>query len=152
MRLVLGFGNAWRGDDGAGPAVIERLRARGAARAAALGAPGPELFERWGPADRVALVDAVVSGAAPGTIHRLDALRAPLPAGLRRLSTHGGGLGEALELARALERLPAELTVYAIEGATFEAGQPLSPAVAAAVAQVADELREEGLEPCTRPG
>lgn len=147
MRLVLGFGNAWRGDDGAGPAVIERLRARGAARAVALGTPGPELFERWGLADRVTLVDAVVSGAAPGTIHRLDALRAPLPAGLRRLSSHGGGLSEALELARALERLPAELTVYAIEGASFEAGQPLSPAVAAAVAQVVDEL-----EPCTRPG
>lgn len=143
---MLGFGNAWRGDDGAGPAVVERLRARGDARALALGEAPPELFERWAPDDEVVLVDAAVSGAPAGTIHRIDALRRPLPPGLLRVSTHGMGVGEGVELARALGRLPAGLTVCAIEGERFEPGAGLSPAVARAVEELARELGS-----CTRP-
>ena len=47
------------------------------------------------------------SGAAPGTTRRLDASRERLPAELFRGSTHALGLAEAVELARALDRLPS---------------------------------------------
>ena len=57
----------------------------------------------------------------------------PLPRGALGMSTHGFGLAEALELARALGQLPRRCIVYAIEGASFETGAPLSPEVAAAV-------------------
>ena len=89
------------------------------------------------------LVDTVVSGAAPGTIHRFDASDEPIPARALRSSTHAIGLAETIELARALGRLPKSVVVYGIEGASFEAGAPLSPDVAAAVARLVERIEEE---------
>ena len=56
-------------------------------------------------------------------------------------STHGLGLAEAIELGRALGRLPARLVVYAIEGQGYATGAPLSPPVARAAEEVVGELR-----------
>jgi hydrogenase maturation protease len=57
-----------------------------------------------------------------------------------RSSTHAFGVPDAIELARVLDRLPARLEVYAIEGASFAAGDRLSPAVDQAVEQLAAAL------------
>jgi len=100
------------------------------------------LIEEWTGADAVIIVDAVSSGAPAGTIHRLDPLSEPIPAALSQGSTHAFGLAETIELARALDRLPARLLVYGIEGERFEAGDELSPPVSAAVDAVREELRE----------
>ena len=100
------------------------------------------LIEDWTGADAVIVIDAVSSGAPPGTIHRLDPLSEPIPAGLSQGSTHAFGLAETIELARALDRLPARLLVYGIEGGCFDAGDQLSPPVRAAVDAVRDELQE----------
>ena len=86
------------------------------------------------------MVDAAAAGVAPGTVHRFDAGAAPLPARSLRSSSHHFGVADAVELARSLDRLPARLTVYAIEGEDFGAGRELSPAVRRAVDQVVEEL------------
>jgi hydrogenase maturation protease len=91
-------------------------------------------------AERVFLIDACVSGAPPGTIHRFDVGSAAMPALTPGFSTHGFGLAEAVELARALGLLPRRTIVYAIVGASFETGAPLSPPVAAAAAEVVRRL------------
>ena len=49
-------------------------------------------------------------------------------------------MAEAVELARVLDRLPHALTVYAIEGQTFELGVGLTPAVDRAVDRIVQEL------------
>jgi hydrogenase maturation protease len=107
------------------------------------------LIDSWEGADAVWLVDAVSSGAEPGTVHRLDASEGELPAALFRASTHHFGLAEAVELARAVGRLPRKTIVYGIEGDSFETGETLSPEVEAAAARVADAVREE-VARCTR--
>jgi hydrogenase maturation protease len=104
--------------------------------------PG-ETISEWRPEDEVFLVDAVSSGAAPGTVHRIDASERALPAEIFRASTHHLGVPEAVEIARALGPLPARLVVYGIEGASFDAGRGLTPAVAAAADGVAAAMREE---------
>ena len=76
----------------------------------------------------------------PGTVHRFDAAAAPLPAAAVRSGTHAFGVADAVELARALGRLPARLDVYAIEGGSFAAGDGLTPAVARAVVTLAERL------------
>jgi hydrogenase maturation protease len=149
--LVIGVGNELRGDDGAGIEVVRRLRGP----AAAVGievreAPGEPtaLLDLWQGADRVIVVDAMRSGAPPGTVLRFDASGKPLPAHLRRSpSTHAVALEEAIELGRALRRLPERLIVIAVEGRTFAAGSGLSdelellgPALADAVLREAVEL------------
>jgi Ni,Fe-hydrogenase maturation factor len=54
-------------------------------------------------------------------------------------------VAEAVELARALKRLPPRLVVYGIEGRSFSAGVELSAeveqAAAVVVARVLDEMR-----------
>ncbi len=101
------------------------------------------LLDAWDGADVIWLVDAVSSGAEVGTVHRLDASASELPTELFRASTHHVGLAEAVELARALGRLPAQAIVYGIEGRSFQVGDELTPAVAAAVDPVADAVRKE---------
>jgi hydrogenase maturation protease len=133
--IVIGVGNSWRGDDGAGLAVARRV--------GGLEHEGDcmTLLDAWEPGDDVTIVDAASSGARAGTIHRLDPLAQPLPTGLLSSSTHAFGVPDAVELARALGRLPHALRVYGIEGENFEAGTRLSAAVERAVRELSGELR-----------
>jgi hydrogenase maturation protease len=145
--LVIGMGNEWRKDDGAGLAVARRLRG-GVGLPDTVGVIELEgepltLMEAWSGSRETIVVDALGSGAPPGTIRRLDASSKRLPAELFRGSTHALGLAEAVELARALGRLPQRLLVYGIEGESFAAGSVLSPAVERAVEELARELSEQ---------
>ena len=70
-------------------------------------------------------------------------------------STHAFGVGEAVELARVLGKLPDRVVVYGVEGGEFAAGEGLTAPVEAAVEPAAQAvlddleqlLREEA--PCT---
>jgi hydrogenase maturation protease len=136
--IVIGIGNAWRRDDGAGPAV--------ARAAGGVCTDDPvRLLELWDGEPHVVVVDACASGAPPGTIHRGDAGMLTHPA-----STHGFGVAEAIELAQALGRAPARLDLYAIEGADFGHGEGLSPCVMEAVRRLAGSLRTGAPSP-SRP-
>jgi hydrogenase maturation protease len=130
-RLIIGVGNPLRRDDAAGLAVAERVGGL-----AHEGECSP-LGDLWAGRDDVVLVDASASGAEPGTVRRFDASDEPLHARTMRSSTHAFGVPEAIELARSLDRLPAQVTVYAIEGADFRPGAGLTPAVERGVADVA---------------
>jgi hydrogenase maturation protease len=140
--LVIGIGNRDRGDDGIGLVVASRLEA------AAL--PGVTVIEHRGDAaglldllaatDAAVLVDAAVSGAAPGTFRRIDVNREPLPAGWFTCSTHGMGVATAIALADTLASLPRRCVVYAVEGTSFAHGAPLSDAAQAAIPAVTAEI------------
>ena len=146
--IVIGVGNAWRGDDAAGLAVARRLRELAAAGGEVREVEGDAsaLVDAWTGAERVVVVDAAQSGAQPGTVRRFDARSAPLAARSVRSTTHAFGVPDAIELARALGRLPGRLDVYAIEGASFIAGDSLTPAVERAVARLVAELAVGGVE------
>ena len=148
---MIGVGNPWRGDDAAGLHTARALRPLLPPAVEVLEETGEptSLLDRFAASDVLWLVDAVRSGAAPGTIHRLDVAAAELPAELFRTSTHHLGLAEAVELARALGRLPRQLAVFGIEGADFSAGEALSPPVARAVPKVAALIAEE-VDACTK--
>jgi hydrogenase maturation protease len=142
---VIGVGNSWRCDDAAGLVAARRIRdlAPGGVVVTEFEGEPIALLDVWEGMTEVLVIDAVSSGAAPGTIHRVDTQTQVLPA-LAGPSTHTLSLAEAIELARALDRLPPRLIVYGIEGDRFEAGGELTPAVESAideaVAAVIDEL------------
>jgi len=142
---IIGVGNPARGDDAVGRAVAARLRERLDNDVEVLEHDGEvaALLARLEQAGTVYLVDACSGGGAPGSIRRFDAADGPLPQELFALSTHGFGPGEAVELARALGTLPARCVIYAVEGEDFEAGRQLSPAVAAAAAEVVERILAE---------
>lgn len=152
--LVLGLGNPDRGDDAVGRAVAQALRGALPAdvEVAECAGEATDILARLERVDTVLIIDACASGAPAGTAHRFEAGRAPLPQAAFGASTHGFGLHEAIELARALGQLPPRCVVYAIEGAAFETGAALSPVVAAAVAEVAGRIRAELAAATDRPG
>ena len=84
---------------------------------------------------------ALAGSPARYTGSRLGTARPP--ATFASASTHALGLAEAVELARALERLPPRLLVFGIEAASFETGAEPSAAVRAAAQRVADATAEE---------
>lgn len=147
---VIGVGNEFRRDDGVGWAVVGRLRGdsavlpllSGVTLAVCDGDPA-RLIGLWEGADLAVVVDAAhAHPASPGRVHRLE-----LDSGTwdrpSSTSSHGLGLGEAVELARILGRLPTRLIVYAVEGIDSAFGPGLSPAVAAAVEPVAGNIEGE---------
>ena len=143
--LVIGVGNPDRGDDGAGLAVVRRLRGRvgPAVRLLEVRSNVSRLIDGWDGSDAVVLVDATSSGLPPGTVRRFDVTAAPLPVrAFHGGSTHGFGVAEVVEVARALGRLPRRLIVYGIEGARFGREKGLSTPVAAAVRDVAGSLEQ----------
>jgi hydrogenase maturation protease len=143
--VVLGVGNCDRGDDAAGPAVARALHGQLPGGVAVIEGSGEAtaLIAHMDGAATAFLVDACVSGAPPGTVHRIDASAVPVPERLRGLTTHGFGVAAAVELARAIGQLPPRCIIYAIEGAGFETGAPLSPAAAAGAAEAAQRLCAE---------
>jgi hydrogenase maturation protease len=143
--LVLGVGNACRGDDAVGLVVAQRLQEAPLDGVTVMPTAGEAtaLLALWQGTDAVVLVDAVRAGARPGTLHRFAVRTHPLPAMFSRVSTHAFGVAEAIELARVLRQLPPVLVVYGVEGATFEMGAGLSAAVAAAVPQTVAQVRQE---------
>jgi hydrogenase maturation protease len=148
--VVIGVGNADRGDDALGLEVTRRLRARPLGGAAVLDGDGDPagILGAWAGRRLAVLVDASSGDDAPGTVRRFEAHRSPIPASLRHASTHSFGPAEAVELARALRQLPPEVIVFAVEGHRFAPGRGLSPAVEAAIPEVVerilDELRQRG--------
>ena len=58
-------------------------------------------------------------------------------------STHAFSVAEAIELGRALGKLPPRVILYGIEGKDFAAGETLSPEVASAADEVLGRVREE---------
>ncbi len=140
--LIIGCGNRDRGDDAAGLLVVDRLRALGVAAEEHSG-EGLALIESWSQAESVKLIDAVVTGADPGTILTWDARTAPVSRDAFRASTHSFGVAEAVELARTLGRLPASLSIYGIEGRDFERGSRPSAEVMAAAEELALRIARE---------
>mgnify|MGYP003736293695 CR=1 FL=1 len=130
--MVIGVGNRFRSDDGAGPAVADRLREHGL-DVVELSGDGTELMQAWEDADHVIVIDAARSGAPAGTIHKFDANCTEVPSGLFNYSSHQFSVAEAIEMARVLKSLPPKMGVYGIEGKDFSYGQELSPEVEGAL-------------------
>ena len=142
--VVIGIGNPFRRDDGIGPEVatqIQGQRLPGVRVVISDGEPAG-LLEAWEGADLAVVVDAIQRlPASPGRIHRLTASQ--LETGCTAASSHGLGVPDAVRLGRALERLPRQMVILAVEGADTGPGTGLSGAVAAAVPRAAAAVMAE---------
>jgi hydrogenase maturation protease len=138
--LVVGVGSPDRGDDGVGALVVDELQRRRRPDVTAVVAASPSrLLDLWVGHCLVVVVDAArTRRRVAGTVSITSVDEQPLPAGGRSAGTHGFGVADAVELARALGRVPDRVFLVTIEAAAFEQGAPLSPAVAAAVSAAAD--------------
>jgi len=139
------MGSAYRRDDGAGPAVADEV-ARLVSGVTHLGplADPLDLLGLWDGAELAVVVDAVRSGAEPGTVRVIDLDRAGAGAGAGPgpTSTHGISVAGALRLARAVGNAPRRVVVVGVEGDDFSQGLGLTPAVGRAVPGAARAVAE----------
>lgn len=142
--VIVGCGNLIRGDDAAGPVLVRQLADRDLPEAVRLidgGTAGMDVAFAMRGATRAIVIDASRIGVEPGTVHRVPGEQ------LANLEPPHGNLhrfrwDQALGFAQWLlkDEYPADVTVWLIEGGSFEAGDPLTPAVQAAVDRVADGI------------
>ncbi len=146
---VIGLGNSWAHDDGVGPAVAAALATVAPAGVTIVELDGEpaRVIEAWAGTPLTIVIDAARSGAVIGTVTRFEdgELADRLATGdlPHRSSSHALGVVEALELGRAMGRLPARLVVFAVEGRDFAPGPGLSDEVRAAVPQVVSSIVAE---------
>jgi hydrogenase maturation protease len=150
--VVIGVGNEYRCDDGIGPALIAALEERrlpGVKLIVSDGEPA-RLIDDWADVPLAIVVDAVLcEPSAPGEFYRTDVpLHDPLDhhhdPGLEShphsAGSHSLGIPDALRLAQAVDRLPQQLVVYAVEAADVGFGTELSAPVAAALPRLVDAV------------
>ncbi|MFC5748299.1 hydrogenase maturation protease [Actinomadura rugatobispora] len=151
--VVIGVGNTFRRDDGAGPAVVEALRGKVPATLAVTDGEPARLIELWSGALLAIVVDAVrADPPRPGRVHEMDmeatgGEKLGQEGGGPAASSHALGLEHAVELGRAVDRMPRRLRVHAIEGLDFGLGPGLTPQVEEAAAGVARRIEEALLGP-----
>ncbi|NIP38575.1 MAG: hydrogenase maturation protease [Candidatus Dadabacteria bacterium] len=128
--LFIGIGNRYRSDDGAGLLIADKIEELISTEQAVISKQNGEatnLIESWYGYDKVIIADATYSGGIDaGTIRRFDIKEQTLSADILNCSTHSFSLADAVELARALNKLPQTLIVYGIEGMNFSYGKKLS--------------------------
>jgi hydrogenase maturation protease len=144
---IIGIGHSMRGDDEVGLEIVRRWLDSHMAdfpdsiKAEILESPGLTLLGEIAGLDAAILVDAVQSGAPPGTLHQLseDDL---LNFGEGTGSAHGWGAAETLSLGRQLapEDLPEKIILIGVEAVQFELGEGLSPAVRGAIPKAVDMI------------
>jgi hydrogenase maturation protease len=144
--LVAGLGNPVMGDDGFGTAVVEALGSRSLPPGVSL-CTAPDvlhLSSQWRGEPRVWLVDAVVGGARPGTIHRFDHDEVlSLPS--HPASAHHLALAESLRwLLHATPAMGAvRFRLWGAEPSRLVPGEELSRPLSDAVRAVVDEVLRE---------
>ena len=143
--LVIGIGNKYRCDDGAGLIVAKQLKQLNpkGIKIVEQNGEATNLIDSWKDTDKVIIVDATSSGITPGTINRFDVSDKPLPENLFHYSTHSFNVADTVELARVLNMLPQNLIVYGIEGKDFTNGSDLSSEVAASIKDAVSLISEE---------
>jgi hydrogenase maturation protease len=143
--LVLGLGNMLLSDDGVGPALLEQLavyegRWNGQVEFLDGGTQGLALLGHLSGRRALIIVDALKTGAAPGTVHRLTLpeLREVSPG--RANSGHESNAGELLAAAQLLDELPDQLFVVGVEPEQITTGVGLSASVQEALPAASDQV------------
>ena len=151
--LIVGIGNPFRGDDGAGWAVIDALekKIKSGVMLRKIHGDIVELMDIFEHYSSVYLVDACCMDAPPGFWQRINAHRHTLPLDNPQTSTHGLSLSQAIALAKTLDQVPSKLSIYAITGDQYNIGTTLSPPVAGIIEMIAQNIfNEEDIQSCMK--
>ena len=141
---IIGVGSPF-GDDRVGWATAEKLKSSSICLSekdkidiSILDRPGAALITHWQDADAVILIDAVQSGAAPGTLHILSA--DDIDTNTQLTSSHGFGIASTVALARSLDELPEYFYLCGIEIDPTNLGEDLGICVREAINPLVDRI------------
>lgn len=143
--LIIGCGNLLRGDDAVGPILVRHLAEIGippGIRLADGGTAGMDVAFQMRGMERVILVDACTTGVEPGTLYKVPGEELENLPPLTGINLHAFRWDHALAFGRwALkDEYPKDITVYLIEAASLEVGEPLTEAVRRTMERLAERL------------
>ncbi len=144
--VVLGIGNTILTDEAAGVRVVEALERDYALPENVLaidgGTSGMEMIEDLSDLDFLIVVDVVKTGAAPGTVVKIDG--AEIPVFFRsKLSPHQIALPDVLASLELLGSMPREIIVLGVEPISLELGMEMTTTVAERIPQLVGMVVEE---------
>lgn len=149
--IIVGIGQSLRGDDGAGLEVVQ-LWQQSYPQSASLPMlrielaelPGLSLLDQILRADAAIIVDAIRSGAKPGTIHLISETQLAAFESSSG-SAHGMGVAECIFLGRSIypEDMPANIILIGIEASDIRLGNDLSPEVRQSIPLAAQSIEEQ---------
>lgn len=143
--VVIGVGNDFRGDDGIGLAVVERLKAN----------PIPNidyvtterdvlsistLLNKY---ENVIIIDSLMSDDEVGAIHRFEITDSVSKFEKQFSLSHSFSVVEMIELSRILGELPDKLLLYGIVGEQYDLGTSLSPKLRLAIPKASEMIMRE---------
>ncbi len=144
--IVLGLGNALRGDDGVGPAVIEWLDRQALPPGVETidgGTSGLDIVSILMGRAQAIIVDAADIDQAPGQWVHFTPAAAQLQGSGTPLSLHSAGLADALALGAALQVLPKTIVIYGVQPQNLDWTTQLSDVVQVAVTEVGQAILQE---------
>ncbi len=145
--LIAGLGNVLLGDEGIGVHAVRLLTGQGLPAGVDAVDAGTALGDLLGVLQgyrRLILVDAVRGGGRPGELYRLEIrARDDLLASARPLSLHEFGVAEALDQARALGVLPAQVVLIGMEPESLAPAMEPSETCARALPELLHLIRAE---------
>lgn len=137
--LVIGYGNSLRADDGVGWHAAMRLASDARfedVEVIARHQLTPELAEDVASAEAVVMIDARVGGGAPGSIE----IRRVSPSVPRSRMSHHMDPSGLVGLTQELYGNVPSVWVVSVRADSFDEGEKLSSAAAAALPAVAEEV------------
>jgi len=143
--VILGVGNLLLSDEGVGVHVAHELMKMELPPGVSVvegGTDGFRLLNVITEADRVIVIDAVRSGAAPGSVYRFDVndIRS-VPPGFMT-SVHQVGILEVIELSSLIGKTP-RATVIGVEPKSLDMSMELSPEVKEKIPRIIELVLEE---------
>lgn len=145
--VIIGMGNRLLSDDGVGfavaAAVAKRLKGRVPLTVTELQTGGIRLMEAMAGFRRAVVVDAMLSGAPPGTLQRFNPL--DFVTTKNTFSSHDTDFTTAFNLGRMVGvPLPEQVSFWGIEAREFDLfGEQLTAEVALAVPVAAERIIAE---------
>lgn len=149
---IVAVGNQIMGDDGVGASVVETLEQSpvGDRSDVTLSNAGTTAFfalEAMSGCDRAVVVDAIATGADPGTVHQYRFVDGAFAGEIPEMTMHDFSFAEALEAGREAYDIPEEVLIFGVEPATIELSMELSDPIERTVPTLVDRIRDELPDP-----
>jgi hydrogenase maturation protease len=145
---IVAVGNPIMGDDGVGAQVLERLESSpvGDRPDVALANGGTTAFfalEAMSGCDRAIVVDAIATGAEPGTVHTFRYVDGAFADDVPEMTMHDFSFAEALQAGREAYQIPREVLIYGVEPKRIEMSMELSDPIERTIPTLVNVIREE---------
>ena len=138
---IIGIGNPVMADDGIGPRLISELQgSEPGADLIDMGTGGMQLVHVLARYDSVLIIDSVDMGLAAGAYRVFAPKEVVSLKETRAYSLHDWDLMKSIEISRSLGEAPGKILIFAVQPASLEMREGLSPELETRIVEYVEQL------------